>query len=53
MSTKPIAYMALASLISWLGAAVIVDRRTSIEILFGMLGPLAAASATWFLASWV
>jgi hypothetical protein len=53
MSTKPIAYMALASLISWLGAAVVVDRRTSIEILFGMLGPLAAASATWFLASWV
>jgi hypothetical protein len=53
MSTKPIAYMVLAGMTSWLAVAVIVDRRTSIEILFGMLGPLAAASATWYLASWV
>ena len=50
---KPIAYMAVASVLTWLVAAVIVDRRTSLEILFGMLGPLAAASGTWFLAAWV
>ena len=50
---KPIAYMAVASALTWLVAAVIVDRRTSLEILFGMLGPLAAASGTWFLVAWV
>jgi hypothetical protein len=48
---KPIAYMAVASVTTWLGAAAIVDRRTSIEILFGMLGPLAGASGTWLLVS--
>jgi hypothetical protein len=50
---KPIAYMAAVSVTSWLIAALIVDRRTSVEILFGMLGPLAAASGTWYLAAWV
>ena len=50
---KPIAYMAAASIASWIGAAVIVDRRTSLEFLFGMLGPLAAASGTWFLVAQV
>ena len=49
---KPIAYMATASLLTWAVAAVIVDRRTSLEILFGMLGPLAATSGTWFLVAW-
>jgi hypothetical protein len=50
---KPVASMAAVSLTSWVGVAVIVDRRTSIEVLFGMLGPLAAVSGTWFLAEWV
>ena len=45
--------MVAASLLSWAGAAALVDRQTSIEILFGMLGPLAAASGTWFLVAWV
>jgi hypothetical protein len=45
--------MVAASVLSWAGAAALVDRRTSIEILFGMLGPLAAATGTWFLAEWV
>jgi hypothetical protein len=49
---KPVATMAAASLISWAGTAIIVDRRTSVEVLFGMLGPLAAVSGTWFLAEW-
>lgn len=48
---KPVAYMTLAGVVSWLGATLFVDRRTSLEILFGMLGPLAAASATWLLVS--
>jgi len=47
---KPVASMAAASGLSWIIAALIVDRRTGIEILFGMLGPLAAASGTWVLA---
>jgi hypothetical protein len=50
---KPIASMAVASVASWLVASAIVDRRTSLEVLFGMLGPLAVASGTWFLVSWV
>src|SRR2546428_1253986 len=50
---RQIAYMAAASLSTWMGAAVIVDRRTSLEILFGMLGPLAAVSGTRFLAAWI
>ena len=50
---KPIAYMAAASIGAWAAAAAIVDRRTSFEVLFGMLGPLAAASGTWFLVAWV
>jgi hypothetical protein len=49
---KPIAYMAAAGIASWVGTAAIVDRRTSIEVLFGMLGPLAAASGTWLLVTW-
>ena len=50
---KPIAYMAAASILSWAGVALIVDRRTSFEVLFGMLGPLSVASGTWVLAEWV
>jgi len=47
---KPVAYMASASVLSWLIAALVVDERTGIEILFGMLGPLGATVVTWVLA---
>jgi uncharacterized membrane protein YdfJ with MMPL/SSD domain len=47
---KPIASMTTASALSWFISALIVDQRTGIEILFGMLGPLAATSGTWMLA---
>ena len=50
---KPVTVMVAASVTSWAGAAVIMDRRTSIEVLFGMLGPLLAVSGTWFLAEWI
>src|ERR1051325_6214625 len=46
---KPIATMAAVSIVSWLGVALLVGQRARIEVLFGMLGPLAAASGTWFL----
>lgn len=49
---KPIAYMAVAGVMSWLGTAAVVDRRTSIEVLFGLLGPLVAVSGTWVLVTW-
>jgi len=50
---KPVAIMVAISVTSWAGTAVIVDRRTSIEVLFGMLGPLAAVSGTWLVAEWI
>ena len=42
--------MAGASLLSWLMIALIVDRRTSVAVLWGMLGPLAVATVTWVLS---
>ena|SRR5438105_5009354 len=50
---KPVPIMVVASLTSWAAMTVMIDRRTSIEVLFGMLGPLAAVSGTWFLAEWI
>ena len=50
---KPIAVMVAVSVGTWAGAALIVDRRTSVEMFFGMLGPLAAVSATWVLTEWI
>jgi uncharacterized membrane protein YdfJ with MMPL/SSD domain len=47
---KPVAWMAGAGGVSWFIAAMIVDQRTGIEVLFGMLGPLAATTGTWVLA---
>jgi hypothetical protein len=35
------------SLAAWLTVAALVDRRTRIEVLFGMLGPLAVMIGTW------
>jgi hypothetical protein len=47
---KPVAWTAVACIISWLAATAIVDRRTSFEILAGMSGPLLAVATTWMLA---
>src|SRR5215469_6616462 len=52
-TVKPIAVMVVVSVGMWAGVALIVDRRTSLEMFFGMLGPLAAVSATWVLAEWI
>jgi hypothetical protein len=46
---KPVWWMAAASVTSWLVATLIVGRETSLEVLCGMLGPLAVASVTWIL----
>ena len=47
---KPVAAMGSFSAASWFVAALLVDRRTGIEILFGMLGPLVATTSTWVMA---
>jgi hypothetical protein len=46
---KPVAWTIVACIISWLAVTVVVDRRTSIEVLGGMVGPLAAVCVTWIL----
>jgi hypothetical protein len=50
---KPIAVMVAVSMGTWAVTPMIADRRTSIEVFFGMLGPLAAVTVTWVLAEWI
>lgn len=44
------AWMAVVSVVAWLGASVVVGREASLEVFFGMLGPLLVACATWVMA---
>jgi hypothetical protein len=41
---KPIAYMAAASVTSWIVVAAFVGRTAGYEILLGMLGPLVSGA---------
>jgi hypothetical protein len=43
----PLAWMAGASLLSWLAVSALGGVGVNPEALLGMLGPLAAVSATW------
>jgi len=43
----PIAWMAGASLVSWLAVSAVGGDRVNPEALYGMLGPLASACMTW------
>ena len=43
----PIAWMAGASLLSWLAISAVGGDRVNPEALFGMLGPLLSACVTW------
>ena len=45
--TTPIAWMAGASLVSWLAVKAVGGDAVNPEALYGMLGPLAAACITW------
>jgi hypothetical protein len=47
---RPVASIGSVSAVSWFLAALLVDRQTGIEILFGMLGPLIAVTSSWVLA---
>jgi hypothetical protein len=46
---KLVGWMAGASVVSWLAATALVGRGTGVEILVGMMGPLAVVSTTWVL----
>lgn len=46
---KETRWMIAAGVGSWLAAAAFVDRRTALEVLLGMVGPLAVVSVTWVL----
>jgi hypothetical protein len=46
---KEARWMIAASLGSWLAAALVLDRRTAVEVLLGMAGPLVVVSGTWVL----
>jgi hypothetical protein len=43
-------WMAGASVGSWLAATAVLGMRTGVEVLLGMIGPLAVASGTWVMA---
>ena len=44
---SPIAWMAGASLVSWLAVSAIGGNQVNPEALFGMLGPLVSACVAW------
>lgn len=50
---RPLLTLVAVSLASWLAVSVVVDRQTSVEVLFGLLGPLLPVAVTWVLAGQV
>ena len=46
---KPLWWMVLGSVGSWLGAAAVLGERANPELLYGMAGPLVAAVGTWLI----
>ena len=46
---KETRWMIAAGVGSWLAAAAFVDRRTALEVLLGMVGPLVVVSVSWVL----
>jgi hypothetical protein len=47
---KVVAWMTIASLLSWAIVAVAADGSTSAAVLAGMLGPLVIATTSWLAA---
>jgi len=45
----PVRWMVGLSGLSWLVAAALLDTQARIEVLYGMLGPLAMVSGSWVL----
>jgi hypothetical protein len=48
---KPLWWMVLASVGSWLCATAVAGERASPELLYGMAGPLVAAAGTWLVTA--
>ncbi len=46
---KPVWWMVGSGVLSWLAVAAVPGVESDVEILFGMIGPLAGAVATWVL----
>jgi hypothetical protein len=46
---KAVNWMVGASIGSWLAATALIGMRGSVEILAGMLGPLAVVTSTWLM----
>jgi len=46
---RPVGLMVGVSVASWLAATAVVGWRTGVDILCGMIGPLAVATAAWVL----
>ena len=46
---KPVAWMIGASVMAWLAAVALFGTATGVAVFFGMIGPLAVATATWVL----
>ena len=44
---KPLVWMVASSVLSWLVVAGVSGARANPEVLYGMLGPLVAASVSW------
>jgi hypothetical protein len=49
MIANPTTFMLAVSLASWLVSTAIVGRAVGLDLLLGMLGPLAAAAGSWIL----
>jgi len=47
---RVVAWMVAASVVSWLAIATLVDARVRTATLFGMIGPLGVAVASWLMA---
>jgi len=49
-SSRASGWMAVAAVGSWLAATAMVGAQTSVDVLAGMVGPLAVAIGSWVLA---
>ena len=46
---KPVWWTIAVSVLFWVAVTACLGARTGVDVLIGMLGPLAAASVTWML----
>ena len=49
---KPVWWMVGSGVLSWLAVAAMPGVESDVEVLLGMIAPLAGAVATWVLVAW-